>query len=303
LLPKPPPRRPQLGFLYVPPYRIEGLSIAGEESVVAVPELGVCFDLGLAPKAVLPCNYAALTHGHMDHAAGIAYYYSQRYFQGMGVGTVICPPELEQPIHNVMKAWVDLEAQKTPYNVHPMEHEQELEVKNNFFLRAFRTQHTVPSNGYVVIERRSKLKPEYQGLPQEKLVELKKQGETITMTLQVPLVCYTGDTRMGDHLLRDDVLNAQILITECTFVDPDHKSKAAVGQHMHVTDIVELVEQAKADAIILTHLSRRSHIGQIRRWLDDLIPDEHKHRVLILMDGRTNRDRYDQQVAEAERNA
>ncbi len=300
MLPKPPPRRPQLGFLYVPPYRIEGLSIAGEESSVAVPELGVCFDIGQAPKAILPCGYAALTHGHMDHAAGIAYYFSQRHFQGMGTGNVICPPALEQPLHNVMKAWVDVEAQQTPYILTPLGHDEEIEIKNNFYLRAFDTQHTVPSSGYVVVERRSKLKPEYQGLPQEKLVELKKQGTNITTMLQVPLVCYTGDTRMGDHLLREDVLGAQILITECTFVDPDHKKKAAVGQHMHITDVVELVKQSKADAVILTHLSRRSHIGQVRRWLEEAIPEEDKHRVHILMDGRTNRDRYEQQLAEEE---
>src|SRR5690606_8497462 len=83
MIPREPPRRPQLGFLYAPPYRIQGISIAGEETVVHIPELDLCFDIGLAPRAVLPSKYVALSHGHMDHVAGIAYYFSQRNFQGM----------------------------------------------------------------------------------------------------------------------------------------------------------------------------------------------------------------------------
>ncbi|MFW6336606.1 MAG: hypothetical protein ACOC3G_05720, partial [Phycisphaeraceae bacterium] len=60
---------------------MQGLSVAGEESVVQVPELDIVFDIGLCPRPVLPSPYVALTHGHMDHAAGLSYYLSQRYFQ------------------------------------------------------------------------------------------------------------------------------------------------------------------------------------------------------------------------------
>jgi len=52
----------------------------GEETVVALPTLDVCFDVGKAPDQVLAINHVLLTHGHMDHAAGIAYYCSQRIF-------------------------------------------------------------------------------------------------------------------------------------------------------------------------------------------------------------------------------
>lgn len=300
MIPRQPPRRPQLGFLYVPPFRIQGLSIAGEESVVQVPELDVCFDIGSTPKTVLTSNYVALTHGHMDHSAGIAYYFSQRNFQGMGEGTVVCPPALEQPIHNVMRAWIDLESQKTPYNVVPLAPEEEIEVKNNVFLRAFATQHTVPSSGYVIVERRSKLRPDLQGLPQEKLIELKQKGEDITVTLEVPLVCYTGDTMMGPHFEREDVLSAKILITECTFIEPGHRSKAAVGQHLHLDDVAEIVRRSKAETVVLTHLSRRTHMGQVHQWLDEALSGEDRERVMLLMDSRSNRSRYEAQRADAE---
>lgn len=300
MVPRQPPRSPQMGFLYIPPYRIQGISIAGEQSFVQLPELDVCFDIGSCPKPVLASNYIALSHGHMDHSAALSYYFSQRHFQGMGTGTLICHPALEQPIRNVMEAWVELEAQRTPYHLVPLAPDAELEIKNNVFLRAVETRHTVPSLGYVVIERRSKLKPELAEVPQEKLVELKKRGESITQTHEIPLVCYTGDTMWGPHFERDDVLQAKILITECTFLEDEHRDRASVGQHLHLDDIVALLERSSAEAIVLTHLSRRSHVNTVRRMLDEALPAAHHDRVLVLMDSRTNRRRYERQQAEAE---
>lgn len=299
MVPSEPPRRPQLGFLYLPPYRVQGLSIAGEESVVQIPELDVCFDIGRCPRAALTSPYVALTHGHMDHSAGIAYYFSQRQFQGMGTGKLVCHPSLEQPIHTLMRAWVDIEAQKTPYELIALKPDAEIEVKNNIFLRAFATNHTVPSNGYVLLERRSKLKPELVGLPQEQLIELKKRGEEITQMLEIPLVCYTGDTTWGPHFDRPDVLNAKILITECTFMEPGHRDRAGVGKHLHLDHILDLLKLSKAEAVVLTHLSRRTHMGQARKQIQDALSPEDRGRVHMLMDNRGNRDRYEQQVRES----
>ena len=47
MLPKPPPRGPRTGFIYEPPYRIQGESVAGEHTVVQIPELGLNFDMPL----------------------------------------------------------------------------------------------------------------------------------------------------------------------------------------------------------------------------------------------------------------
>jgi len=298
MIPREPVRRPQLGFIYVPPYRIQGVSIAGEEAVVQVPELDLCFDIGRCPKAMLAASHVALTHGHMDHSAGLAYYFSQRHFQGMGTGNIVCHPDLVQPIHNIMRAWVELEAQRTPYQVIPLAPDAEIEIKRNIFLRAFSTVHTVTSTGFVVIERRSKLRADLAGLPQEQLVELKKRGESITQTTEIPLVCYTGDTAWGPHFERPDVLNSKILITECTFMEADHRDRAGIGKHLHLDDIVELLKVATSEAVVLTHLSRRTHLGAARQAIDDAIRPEDRQRVHILMDSRANRSRYERQMQE-----
>ena len=304
MLPKEPARRPQLGFLYVPPFRLQGLSIAGEETVVHVPELDLCFDIGLAPKAVLPATVVALTHGHMDHVAGIAYYFSQRPFQGMTPGTVVCHPELEKPLHNLMAAWIDIERQRTKYNLVALPPGELHEIKNNHFLKSFETLHTVPSLGYTVLEKRTKLKEEFAGLEQAQIVEHKKAGRDIVDTFHIPLITFTGDTAWGDHLLTDEVLQSRVLITECTFMEPGHRKRAGIGKHLHLDNILDLLEATSDDThIVLTHLSRRTHMGQVRKTIEQYVPDKHRHRLLVLMDSRANRTRYEQQLADAEADA
>jgi ribonuclease Z len=299
MLPEEPARNPSYGYLYFPPYRVQGSSIAGEETFVQVPELDICFDIGRAPRLALTSNFVALSHGHMDHAAGISYYYSQRHFQGMGTGTILCHEHLDVPIRRLMSAWIDIEAQRTPYQVVAMKPgtpSEEFELKNHIYIRAFETDHTVPSLGFVVVERRSKLREEFHGLPQDKLIELKQSGQDITYIKEVPLVAYMGDTGPGDFFFRPDVANAKVLITECTFVDPDHRDRARVGKHLHISDLQEMMPRLNCQNIVITHLSRRTHIGQTRQQFDKIFSPSDRTRLHILMDGRTNRDRYQQQM-------
>ncbi len=299
MIPKPPPRDGSLGFLYLPPFRIQGYSVAGEATSINIPEMDVCFDMGMAPRSALAAKFCALSHGHMDHVGGLAYWCSQRNFQGMGPGTIVCDARIENDVRGMMDGFQSLERQRTPYELIPLEHEQEIQIKNNIMLRAFHTEHTAPSCGYVIIEKRTKLKEHLVGLPQEKLRDMKQSGEEIVNHLEVPLLAYTGDTLPGAHLLRDDVRNAQIIISECTFFEPDHKERAKVGMHMHVDDLVEWLKVAQCEHMVVVHLSRRTHLGQARKQLVQQAGKELADKVHFLMDHRNNRIRYEAQAEEA----
>ena len=96
---------------------ISGVSIAGEQTAVAVPELDVCFDIGLCPRVALSCGHICLTHGHMDHAAGFAYYLSQRNFCGMSPGMILVPHNLLKPIREIINAWGRLDGNEVPGKV------------------------------------------------------------------------------------------------------------------------------------------------------------------------------------------
>jgi ribonuclease Z len=298
MLPKAPPRSGQVGFLYVPPYRIQGVSIAGEQTVVQVPELDVSFDIGMCPRIALSSPYVALSHGHMDHVGGLPYYFSQRTFQKMGVGRCVCHPALAGPLQAMMQSWVALEGQQTPHEIIALEPDGQIQIKNNIFLRAIEVSHAEGSLAFGIVERRSKLRPEYLNLPQERLRELKAGGVQITRSLEIPLVAYTGDTEFGPSLFRDEFANARVVICECTFFEPDHQSRAKVGKHLHVEDLAKLLDTWQAEAVVLVHLSRRTNLAAARQLLADVVGNERSQRVHFLMDHRANRQRYEQQEVE-----
>ena len=297
MIPKQPPRDGQPGFLYLPPIRVHGISVAGEQTTITIPEFDLTFDIGHCTRACLATPLIALSHTHMDHVGGLPYWFSQRHFQKLEGGRLLCHPELVDPLRKMLSGWVDVERQRTPYTIEAIEPESEIEIRKGVYLRAIETRHTCPSLGFAVVEKRRKLRDEYQDMPQSELRRLRGEGADLTFETEIPLVAYTGDTERGDFLERDEFKKAQVVLSECTFLDPDHRERAKIGRHLHLDQIRELLDIWEAEHVVLVHMSRRTLISDARSKVEGL--GAHADRVHLLMDHRTNRRRYEAQQAEA----
>jgi len=266
--------------------RILGYSVAGEEVVIAAPELNVCFDVGNAPPEMLAIDHVLLSHGHMDHAAGLAYYFSQRNFVGNAPGCVLTPQSLVQPIRDLLKVWGRIEGHESPARIVGMSAGDKFEIRRGLVARAFDVNHRVPSLGYSVVDIRHKLRPEFVDKTGPELVALKKQGVSIEQIIDVPLMTYCGDTAEGPWMDQEVVAKAKVLILECSFFEADHLRRARDGYHLHVRDVARIIHRFDGPHFLLHHVSRRTGLRDAKEALSRLIGPEQMARVTFLMDRR-----------------
>lgn len=276
-----------LSTIMIDELEIIGYSVAGEETVIAIPQLDICFDIGKAPDQIIPINHVLLTHGHMDHAAGFAYYLSQRNFCGQSAGTILAPNNLLKPMRQIIDAWSRLDGNRIPAKIVGVKPGDEYQIKPNLFVRVFPTKHSEGSVGYCAIEKRKKLKSDYSGMTSKQIVALKKQGKEIDYTLELPIVTYLGDTQYVDFSQLKYIVESKILIAECTFYEEEHSRRAEAGRHMHIDEFTKLLNELRNEHIIVTHTTQRTPMREIRKILKNALPKDNFEKVILFMDKRT----------------
>jgi ribonuclease Z len=132
----------------------------------------------------------------------------------------------------------------------------------------------VPSLGYVVWERRRKLKPEYQDLQGEQIRDLRLSGVEVAAEQRLPLVGVLGDSEPRGLDENPVMYETKILIAEMTFVAPSHrKEKIHKHGHMHLDDFVQRQDQFRNERVIACHFSTRYGSNQIRKLVEKALPD------------------------------
>jgi len=261
-----------------------GFSLAGEETVITVPQLNVAFDVGRAPREVVSIDHVCLSHGHMDHAAGVAYYFSQRAFQGAPPGCVLVHHRLVSALQDLMQVWGRIEGHVSPGRIVGVDEGEDYPIRRDLVVRPFRVNHGGYALGFSVIEVRKKLKPEYADHSGQQIAELKRAGHVVEYRLEIPRIAYCGDTVAGRFLDEDHVRNAEVVILECTFFEEDHVERARKGQHVHVRDLPAMLERLRSPHVVIAHITRRTFMRDVKRTLKDLLRKEDLERITILMD-------------------
>jgi ribonuclease Z len=261
---------------------IEGYSRAAVQSYWRVPELKVGFDLGASPWDFMATQTWFITHTHLDHAAALPVYVARRRMMRMEPPAIYLPAPVLEDVERLLKVWQRLDRGRMACELHGVAGGAEIPLSRDHVVTVFATTHTVPSVGYLLWERRNKLKEEYHGLPGEKIRDLRLSGVEVTREVRTPLVAYTGDTSPAGLDGCPDVYRAKVLITEMSFIMPSHrKDKIHKFGHMHLDDFLERKERFKNELIVAGHFSTRYHPAEVRKLLNAKLPDGLKERLLV----------------------
>lgn len=253
---------------------IEGYSRAAVQTYWRIPELGVGFDLGAQPWSFMGTDTWFVSHGHLDHIAALPVYVARRRMMKMAPPTIYLPTATIPPVQEILKNFTKLDRGRLPVDLKPIEPGLEIELSREYVVETVATTHTVPSMGFVVWQRRKKLKPEYQGLAGEQIRDLRQAGTEVTSEQREAVLAYLGDSSPPGLDNNPAMYQAKVLICELTFVAPDHrKENIHKHGHIHLDDIVDRKDNFKNELVIAGHLSTRYHANSVRKMVEQRLPD------------------------------
>jgi ribonuclease Z len=263
---------------------IEGYSRAAVQSYWRVAELKLGFDLGAQPWDFMGTPTWMLTHTHLDHIAALPVYVARRRMMKMEPPTVYLPAYALEDVKRLLLIMQRLDRGRQAVDLKGLEAGDEIALSREHVVTAFATTHTIPSLGYVVWDRRFKLKEEYHGLAGDKIRDLRQSGVEVTREVRTPLLCYTGDTSPAGLDGCQAAYEAKVLITELSFVRPNHRrDKIHKFGHMHLDDFIERAERFQNELIIAGHLSTRYTEPEVRRTVEARLPPRLRQRLKLWM--------------------
>jgi ribonuclease Z len=261
---------------------IEGYSRAAVQSYWRIPELKIGFDLGAQPWDFMGTPTWLLSHTHLDHVAALPVYVARRRMMRMEPPVLYLPAEAVEDVRRLLLIMQRLDRGRMVCQLNGVNPGDEIELSRELVVTTFATTHTIPSLGYVVWDRRNKLKDEYHGLPGDKIRDLRLSGVAVTREVRTPLVAYTGDTSPAGLDRCQAAFEAKVLITEMSFIRPNHRrEKIHKFGHMHLDDFLERADRFQNELIICGHFSTRYHPNEVRRVLDAKLPAGLRERIKL----------------------
>jgi ribonuclease Z len=182
----------------------------------------------------------------------------------------------------MLRSFVPLDRGRLPCQLVGVVDGDEIELSRETVVTVHQTKHTIPSVGYVVWERRKKLKPEFAHLSSDQIRDIRLAGTEVAAEVRLPKVGYTGDTNAWGLDNNPVFYETEILISEMTFVSPDHTSRLTHKHgHLHLDDYVARQDRFQNQAIVVGHLSTRYNDPEIMKYVQRKFPDFMQGRLWV----------------------
>lgn len=263
-------------------YTIEGFSASAFATYIGIKEIDVLFDIGHCPPHFIRYNNLIISHGHQDHLLSVTRYIGLRNMNNMSPANIYLPAVQKKNVESLLKIWSKIENRRNyKVHLHPVQDGEIHEINEKYYFKAFKTPHSFDSLGYIIYEKRKKLKPELVGLSPAELIAKKKNGEEIEYFKHIPQICYTGDST-EEIIENPDIQKARYLILEATFLSENHLEAADDKAHIHLNHILEFLHNTQNEFVILTHFSMRYHRKEARELIKKMVGSLFETKIFVL---------------------
>jgi ribonuclease Z len=271
-------RRIEATFAGIP---LRGVSVAGRETWLHFPTLNFAFDLGRSPWELVSVPHVFLSHAHLDHGAGLAYWFSQRRLLRLPGGAVHTHPAAVAAWRKIVALHAELEDVRYDARVEAMAPGEGVALRRDLSMTCFAADHRVPTLAFVASEERHRLLPEFESRSREEIKVLAAEGKSVAGRVAIPLAAYSGDTAAGIFdAAPPDFFRAKVLLLECSFVEERDRGRAAPFKHLHLDDIAERADLFENEVVLLTHLTLRTPADEIRRLVKKRLPSRLADRAV-----------------------
>jgi ribonuclease Z len=197
---------------------------------------------------------------------------------------VFMPTEIVEPMTSILEAQSRLQRYDLSVDAIGMSPGDELALRNDLAVRAFRTYHPVPSLGFQFLRKVSKLKPEFADLPGDEIAARRKAGDSdLFHQAELLELAYATDTLARVLDATPALYRSRVLILECTFLDERKSLDAArAGCHIHLDELIERAARFENDHLVLMHVSQIYKPSEIRGILADRLPPDLVARTQVL---------------------
>ena len=261
---------------------IEGYSRAAVQSVWRIPELKLGFDLGAHPWEFMGTSTWLISHVHLDHIAALPSYVARRRLMKMDPPTIYLPEHAIAHVKHVLFGFSKLDRGRLPCELIGVIPGDVIDFSRELVIDVIKTSHTIPSVGYVISERRHKLKPEFSERSGDEIRDLRNSGVEVTEERLAPWVGYVGDSNPKGLDDNPILYQTKILISEMTFVAPNHRRELIhKNGHMHLDDYVRRQDQFANELVIAGHLSTRYNAKQAETMVHRKLPDLLKGKLKL----------------------